>query len=140
VILLDTDHCTVLFDERHRLHQPLVSKLNESVHAIGIPIIAIEEQLKGLLALIHRAHEPEEKIWPYRRLSSLLNGISQIDVVDFDQDAAQIAKELRLRKLRIGNQDLSIAAIAFATDSKLLTANLRDFRRIEDLQCENWLI
>jgi tRNA(fMet)-specific endonuclease VapC len=61
-------------------------------------------------------------------------------VVDFDQDAAQIAKELRQQKLRIGNQDLSIAAIALATDSKLLTANLRDFRRIEGLQCENWLI
>jgi tRNA(fMet)-specific endonuclease VapC len=140
VILLDTDHCTVLFDERHRLHQHLVSKLNESVHAIGIPIIAIEEQLKGLLAMVHRSHEPEQKIWPYQRLSSLLKGLSQIDVVDFDHVSAQIAKELRQQRLRIGNQDLSIAAIALATDGKLLTANLRDFRRIEGLQFENWLI
>ncbi len=140
MILLDTDHCTVLFDERHRLHQHLISKLDETVHAVGIPIVAVEEQLKGILAMVHRAHEPDEKVWPYQRLSSLINGLGQIDVVDFDRDAAQIAKELRRQKLRIGNQDLSIAAIALATDSKLLTANLRDFRRIEGLQVENWLI
>lgn len=139
MILLDTDHCTVLFDERHRLHQSLVSKLNDAVHVIGIPIISIEEQLKGLLAMVHRAHEPEQKIWPYQRLSSLLNAVNQVDVVDFDHHAAQIAKELRSQKLKIGNQDVFIAAIALATDSKLLTANIRDFRRIQGLQFENWL-
>lgn len=101
----------MLFDERHRLHQSLVSKLNDAVHVVGIPIIAIEEQLKGLLAMVHRANEPEQKIWPYQRLSSLLNALSQIDLVDFDHHAAQIAKELRSQKLKIGNQDISIAAL-----------------------------
>lgn len=139
MILLDTDHCTVLFDERHRDHHQLVSKLAGSVHAVGIPIVAIEEQLKGLLAMVHRAIDPDKKIWPYQRLASLVRGLSEVDVVDFDLEAATIAKELRRQRLKIGNQDLSIAAIALAIDSLLLSANLRDFQRVPGLQVESWL-
>jgi tRNA(fMet)-specific endonuclease VapC len=46
----------------------------------------------------------------------------------------------QLRKqVRIGSQDLKIAAIALAQGALLLSANLRDFRKVPGLQVENWL-
>jgi tRNA(fMet)-specific endonuclease VapC len=35
--------------------------------------------------------------------------------------------------------DLKIAATALACDVLLLSANLRDFEQVPDLQVENWL-
>jgi tRNA(fMet)-specific endonuclease VapC len=48
---------------------------------------------------------------------------------------------MRLRRLRIriGTQDLKIAAIALSRDALLLSANLRDFQRVPGLRVENWL-
>jgi tRNA(fMet)-specific endonuclease VapC len=41
--------------------------------------------------------------------------------------------------LPIGNHDLLIAAHALALDLTLVTANVREFRRVEGLRVENWL-
>lgn len=35
--------------------------------------------------------------------------------------------------------DMLIAAQAVANDLVLVTANLREFRRVPGLQCENWM-
>ncbi len=40
---------------------------------------------------------------------------------------------------RIGSMDLLIAAQAVARDLVLVTDNLREFRRVPGLRCENWL-
>lgn len=39
----------------------------------------------------------------------------------------------------IGGNDLLIAAHALALDADLVTANTREFVRIKNLRCENWL-
>jgi tRNA(fMet)-specific endonuclease VapC len=39
----------------------------------------------------------------------------------------------------IGGDDLLIAAQALALRHTLITANEREFARIDDLVCENWL-
>jgi tRNA(fMet)-specific endonuclease VapC len=46
---------------------------------------------------------------------------------------------LRKQRIRIGSQDLKIAAIALTRDALLLSANLRDFRHVPGLRVENWL-
>jgi tRNA(fMet)-specific endonuclease VapC len=57
----------------------------------------------------------------------------------FDKGAANRFKEFRKQKIRIGSQDLKIAAIALSHDALLLSANLRDFRMVPGLRIENWL-
>lgn len=44
------------------------------------------------------------------------------------------------RKIRIGTQDLKIAAIPLANDALLQSANLRDFERVPELSLKNWLV
>ena len=49
------------------------------------------------------------------------------------------AHETDFLTLRIGSQDLKIAAIAMTQDALLLSANLRDFQKVPGLRVENWL-
>jgi hypothetical protein len=58
MILLDSDHCTALFDDRHVSHRRLVDRLAQSLDDQAIPFVSIEEQLRGWLALINRQRDP----------------------------------------------------------------------------------
>lgn len=140
MILLDTDHCTVLFDQRHRLHHFLNQKLAEANQEITIPVVSIEEQLRGFLAYIHREREFHKQCWPYSRLCHLLEALSQVTIVDFDDSAAREAVALKSQKLHIGTQDLKIAAIALTHHALLVSNNLKDFKRIPGLRVESWII
>jgi tRNA(fMet)-specific endonuclease VapC len=53
--------------------------------------------------------------------------LAEWEIVRWSEPAADEFERLRKQRIRIGTQDLKIAAIALATDSLLLSANLRDF-------------
>ena len=57
----------------------------------------------------------------------------------FDELAANQFAGLRRQRIRIGAMDLKIASIALVNDALLVTANLRDYSRVPELRCENWL-
>ena len=45
----------------------------------------------------------------------------------------------RQRRIRIGTQDLKIAAISRVHDALLLSTNVRDFGRVPGLRVESWI-
>jgi len=47
---------------------------------------------------------------------------------------------LRQQKIRIGTQDLRIAAIVLAVKGILVTRNWKDFAKVPDLTLEDWSI
>lgn len=75
-------------------------------------------------------------------LDRLQRFCSGFDSLAFDDAAAehygsvraQLAREGRL----IGNNDLLIASIALATESKLVTRNISEFSRVPGLDVELW--
>ena len=78
------------------------------------------------------------------RLNRQIEAILQsLTVKPFEAPAQQFYAALRAdlerRGLRIGDLDMLIAAHALALDATLVTANTREFERIEDLRVENWL-
>ena len=52
--------------------------------------------------------------------------------------SAEIFDRLRSLRLRIGTNDLAIAAIALSVNGILVTRNIVDFRRVPDLRAEDW--
>jgi tRNA(fMet)-specific endonuclease VapC len=56
-----------------------------------------------------------------------------------DLHYGRIRAELEKAGTPIGGNDLLIAAHALAVDGVLVTDNIREFKRIEGLQVENWL-
>jgi tRNA(fMet)-specific endonuclease VapC len=65
-----------------------------------------------------------------------------IEVLDFSNEdargAAQIRAELEYKGTRIGEYDTLIAGQAFARGLTLVTANTREFHRVQGLQLEDW--
>ncbi|MEX2139008.1 MAG: type II toxin-antitoxin system VapC family toxin [Pirellulales bacterium] len=137
--LLDSDHFSVLADPRHRRQAELRRRLRGSDDLIAIPIVAAEEQLRGWLAEIHRIRQPHKQIVPYVRLAKLIDFFSEWQIIHWNEPAADEFVKLREQRIRIGTQDLKIAAIALANDALLLSANLRDFNKVPLLRVEDWL-
>lgn len=140
MILLDTDHLSMVLDTRHARHGHLVEKLRYSGDVVALPGVCIEEQLRAWLAQIRRVPEPRNLIYPYDRLIRLLDTLREWEVARWDENAVGLFQELRSNRVRIGTQDLRIASIALANDALLLTANFRDFEKVPGLHVEDWLI
>lgn len=78
------------------------------------------------------------------RLSRQVKAVlSTLDILPLDspidEHYAQIRNSLEHRGLPIGSNDLLIAAHAIALDLVLVTANVCEFQRINNLSVENWL-
>jgi tRNA(fMet)-specific endonuclease VapC len=139
VIVLDTDHLTVYAFPESKGHQALSERIRNSTEEFGTTIVCLEEQLRGWLAAIKRKLDPSGQVAPYRQLEELWEFFGAWKILPFDDRAANLFKKLRKEGLRIGSQDLKIAAIALTWDALLLSANLRDFRQVPGLRVENWL-
>ncbi|MFN7946702.1 MAG: type II toxin-antitoxin system VapC family toxin [Blastocatellia bacterium] len=141
MFVLDSDHVSLL----QRATSPEAQRLRFRFSGVKVEdrfvtIITFEEQLRGWLAQIARAKSPLQEIEPYRRLEALLKYYSAINLLGFDERAAEKFQELKKARIRIGTMDLKIAAIALAHNATLLSGNLRDFSRVPDLKVEDWSV
>jgi tRNA(fMet)-specific endonuclease VapC len=106
------------------------------IHEVAVTIISFEEQIRGRLAVARRSND---EVLAYLRLRETVEYFCQMNVLDFDIGAATKFQQLRQQRIRIGTQDLRIAAIALVNDCVLVTRNKQDFRQVPDLMTENWL-
>jgi tRNA(fMet)-specific endonuclease VapC len=139
VFVLDTDHLTFL----ERPTGPEGRRLQERLQPIPpdervTTIITYEEQTRGRLASVAKARTQVQRIEAYRRLNRHLDYFRYIHVLDFDEWAATEFQRLRKEGVRIGTQDLRIAAIVLSQRATLLSRNLRDFGRVPGLTVADW--
>jgi tRNA(fMet)-specific endonuclease VapC len=78
-----------------------------------------------------------------RLLQAVEDLLGEISVLPFDVPAdaeyGGIRSELEAAGKPIGSNDLLIAAHACATGATIVTANVKEFKRIRGLNVENWL-
>jgi len=139
MIILDTDHFSVVTDSRHEFHATLIARLAHSGDLLFLPVVSVEELFRGWLAQVRRINDVQELIYPYDRLIRLLDILAEWEIARWSQPAADEFNRLRKQRVRIGTQDLKIAAIALVNDALLLSANLRDFEQVPGLRVEDWL-
>ncbi len=140
MIILDTNHVTVLRYPEHSQYAMLSAQMSRSAETdFATTAISIEEQMRGWLAAIHRTPKVHNQILYYTRLIGLIDFFSKWEILPFNEPAADRFEELRKLRVRIGTMDLKIASIALEAGALLLTANLRDFERVPGLRVENWL-
>lgn len=133
--IFDTDHAT-LFGQGNPQIVQRVSAVNSK--DITITIVTFEEQMYGRLNRIRRATSGDEVISAYANLRKTINYLTDFELLDFDRDAQNYYMEFLRQKIRVGTQDLRIAAIALSNSGILLTRNRRDFERIPGLRFEDW--
>ena len=138
MVILDTDHLTVIQRQSHPTFSFLTARLRHiPPDDVGTTIYK-EEQMRGWLAVIGYAKKIEQEIAGYRRLHALFSFFAQIPVLNFDESAAARFQQLKRLRIRLGSMDLKIAAIALSRNATLLSRNLSDFRRIQGLKIEDW--
>ena len=140
VILLDTDHFSVLKYRANARRDVLLERMDQSEETdFALTPITLEEQTRGWLAKIHAAKSAQAEVPFYALLTGLFQYVAAWRVVAFDAAAAETFDRLRRDRIRIGTMDLKIASIALTQDALLLSANLRDFQQVPGLRVENWM-
>ncbi|HBE21597.1 MAG TPA: hypothetical protein DDW51_29380 [Cyanobacteria bacterium UBA11367] len=76
--------------------------------------------------------------WAYVGLRETVKFFNDFIILDFNESAYNQYMALRGQGIRIGTQDLRIAAIALVNNSILVTRNQRDFSQVPGLVLEDW--
>lgn len=109
-------------------------------NALFVTIVSFQEQVEGWLVQIRRAHNQQRLIWAYGKLHATLTYFSLLQVLAYDEAAADQFRSLQQQRIRIGTQDLRIAAIALTNGCTVVTRNRRDFERVSGLVVEDWTV
>jgi tRNA(fMet)-specific endonuclease VapC len=96
MIILDTDHLTVLKYSRDGRFLKLAQRIADSVDQdFATTAITLEEQLRGWLAEINRVSDPEKQIPAYSELTGLIEFFSFWTILPFDHAAASVFRQFR---------------------------------------------
>lgn len=134
--VMDTDIVGFAFQRHSRVMQRIQSLPADDL--IVTTIITFGEDLSGWLPFCRRAPDGAARARAYARLQRGLDFYRRWPCLPFDAAAAAIFDDLRAQKLRIGTNDLAIAAVTLSTTGILLTRNTVDFVRIPNLSFEDW--
>lgn len=133
--ILDTDHMTLW---QHN-HPSVIAKLRQvSIHERTVTQVSLTEQVQGWQALIARARTEEEIARNLQRLYETIIFYQSLQVLPYEPVAILKFEQLRQAKIRIGSQDLRIAAIALCKNATVVTRNLRDFQQVPGLRLVDW--
>jgi tRNA(fMet)-specific endonuclease VapC len=135
--VLDTD--SVTYQQLGKA--AIVQRLAQARPAeIAITIVTMYEQLRGRLAAVNRKQEDQALQTAYQRLQATHAYYCQVQVLPFDGSAITLYRDLLNQGLRIGAQDLQIAAITLSHKAVLITSNRRHFDQVPGLLVEDWMV
>lgn len=127
--LLDTNLCIRVLRDRP---QGLRGRFNEEASSLSISSVVLYELLYGAA----KSARPADNRHAVEAFAA------RLEVLDFDDDAAAHAGEIRADLERqgtpVGSYDLLIAGHARSRGLVVITGNLAEFRRVEGLRCEDW--
>lgn len=128
--LLDTNICIYLIK---RKPPSVIERLSTlAIEEVAISSITIAELQYG----IYKSQYPE------RNRTALLEFLLPFALLDFDQDAAReygmVRTQVESQGTPIGAMDMLIAAHARSQSLIMVTNNVQEFQRVEDLTVENW--
>src|SRR5262245_33914054 len=134
--LLDTDHVTLY---QHG-HPQVTQRLSTEPHGtVGISVVTLEETLRGRLAVVSGS-TGLKRIRAYAHLLASWQLLQPFPIAPYDQTCEDEFQKLRSLRLRIGSQDLRIAAPALANKLTAVTRNRVDFGQVPNLMIEDWSV
>jgi len=135
--ILDTDHISLLQRNHPNLRKRL---LLIDPSEIFVTVITFEEQLRGRLNQVKQAKSQDSLISAYHALIEIIKDYKRLNLLGFDKDAYSCYKDLLRQRIRIGSQDLRIAAIALSVNGIVVTRNQKDFEKVPNLRIEDWTV
>jgi tRNA(fMet)-specific endonuclease VapC len=130
IYLLDTNVCVRYLNDR----SPAIKRRLEGTDPGSIALCSV---VKG--ELLFGAVKSQV---PVTTMSRLMQFMSAFESYPFDDRCAEVYARIRAdlekRGLPIGPNDTLIAATAIARQATVVTANTREFARIDGLRWEDW--
>jgi tRNA(fMet)-specific endonuclease VapC len=136
--VLDTDIIS-LFQRRHPVVMARVAAAGQA-NQVVVSVITIDESYAGCHSRILRAKNEVAIVDAYAGLAQVASVFGSFSIVPFSLPALVRYKRLGQLKLNVKKNDLRIAAIALEAGATVVTRNLRDFRRVPGLACEDWSV
>ena len=129
MFVLDTNTLIYFFKGQGRVAENF---LQQSPQEIGIPAVVLYELQVGIL----------KSTFPEKRRQQLAELIAVVTILSFGQVESELAARIRTNLERqgqpIGPYDILIAATALAAKGTLVTHNIGEFGRIENLSLVDW--
>lgn len=130
ILMLDTDICVHLIREKAR---SIIDRFREhAIGDIGVSAVTLAELEYGVSTSSR----------PSKNKEALDQFVAPLAVAAFDRSATAAYGKARATLERsgqsIGAMDLLIAAHALALNVRLVTHNVREFRRVPGLRVEIW--
>ena len=131
--LFDTNICIYLINNKPEYLMDRVER--NGIEKIGISSITIAELEYGI-AKSNSTHKEENRI-------AFLEFLLPFKFIDFNHNDAyeygMIRQDLQSKGNIIGNMDILIGAQAVSRKLILVTNNVKEFRRIENIKIDNWI-
>ena len=105
---------------------------------VATTVITLYEQLRGRLAVINRQQSDQARQLAYQRLQETHRYFCRVPVLPLDAAATDMYRQLMAQGIRIGSQDLQIAAITLSQRATLVTSNRRHYDQVPGLTIEDW--
>ena len=133
--LLDTNICIYIIK---KTPEKVIKKLesisnDEGKNEIYLSSVTVSELYYGV--------EKSSKL--EKNLEALKGFLTPFQIINFDHESAKVSGRVRSDLERkgtvIGPYDLQIASIAIAHNLVLVTNNIKEFKRVDGLNLENWV-
>jgi tRNA(fMet)-specific endonuclease VapC len=111
------------------------------IHQQAVPIIVIEEILRGRLNVIRQAEAGKAGVSierAYELFQETFSDAQRLHVLSYTTQAESLYQQWRHQGIRGSTHDMRIAAICMAHNAKLISRNRRDYDRIPGLTVEFW--
>jgi tRNA(fMet)-specific endonuclease VapC len=106
-----------------------------------IPVVALEEVLRGRLDGIRRAQAGRIKLSldrAYDLFREAIEDTRPYSILPFTAAAHALVQQWQRAKIRVGTNDMRIAAICIDHGATLVTRNARDYAQIPGLTFDVW--
>ncbi len=129
--LLDTNICIYIIKQKP---PEVLQRFNiYQVGDIGVSSITVAELEFGV----------QKSQFPTKNQQALTQFLLPLTIVDFDRGAAIVYGDIRARLGKqgkpIGSLDTLIAAHALSLQVTLVTNNVKEFSRVQNLKLDNWV-
>jgi tRNA(fMet)-specific endonuclease VapC len=133
--ILDTDHISLLQRSHPNLKQRFDSMDKQD---LSVTVVTLYEQMRGWQKIINHPSGKDQLIWAFDGLRNTVLFFQTLNIIRYDPIADDCFKNLLSQRIRIGTQDLRIAAIALSKNAIVVTRNQRDFNQVPGLQITDW--
>jgi tRNA(fMet)-specific endonuclease VapC len=135
---LDTDVLTLFLNGNAAI---VAHVLSLSADTLFLPIIVVEETLRGRLNAIRKTQTKSNQqllIQAYHFFGLSVQACLRFRILAYTEIAEEIYQAWRLKKIRMGTQDMRVAALCAAQGMTLATRNRRDFEQLPELNLIYW--